>query len=454
MRTGNSHRRFGGLSDITRRGLIKATGASLLLGALPRPLLHAQGAAAALTAQPGEAHLLGPKAPATPLYLFGGTLPGPTLRLKRGDSLDLNFQNKLDEPTSVTFGGYPVPSDMLGVPGLGREAVAAGAGTAIGFPLAEPGTYLYAPFDIGQQARGLAGALVVEEATPPAEDRDLVLVIQDWRLAPDQRIHLTVNGSPAPEIAARAGERVRLRLVNATRGLFLPLKLDDHPCWIIAIDGRPAEPFPPSEGRLLMAPGSRVDLLVDLVKPPGALLALALEMADGEVPLASLAYSSDSALRVNALPAPQALPTLAGVPQPKLSGAATFSLDIGDQPVTEFAAEPLARVAPGRSVLAQITNRSAGTASVHLYGHAARLLDTLDDGWKPWWHDTVGVAAGKTIRLAFVAGAPGRWPLLARRGGDGVPLALGWFETAGEPVQPAEPTIAHPAIPMPPKKPR
>ncbi|WP_246702843.1 multicopper oxidase family protein [Starkeya sp. ORNL1] len=452
----------------TRRSLIMAAGrslgASLIIGALPKPPALAQDASAALAAQLGEAHLLGPAAPATPLFTYGGSLPGPTLRQKLGDDFGFQFQNRLSEPTALSFGGYPVPANMLGVPGLSGQAVAPGANTDIRFPLTEAGTYLYAPFDAGQAARGLAGALVVEDATPPEADRDLVLVIQDWRLAPDQRIHLTVNGSPAAKLAARAGERVRLRIVNATRGLFLPLKLDDHPCWIISIDGRPAEPFPPSEGRLLMAPGSRVDVLVDLVKPPGAQLALALEMADGEVPLAALAYSAEAALRTTPLPAPQALPMANAAAQPKLAGATRLTLEFGDEPAPNFLPEALASVAAGRTLVATVTNRSASTASVHLYGHAARLLDTLDDGWKPWWHDTVGVASGKTIRLAFIARAPGRWPLVARRGGDGVPLALGWFETTGQatPGQaisgqstPADAAPAdQPAIPMPPKKPR
>lgn len=447
----------------TRRHLITSAGcslgASIILSALPKPFAFAQ-AGATLAAQPGEARLLGPDAPATPLYTYGGTLPGPTLRQKLGEQFSLQFQNRLGEQTAVSFGGYPVPAGMLGIPGFAGDAVAQNASTDIRFPLAESGTYLYGPFDAGQAARGLAGALVVEEASPPEADRDLVLVIQDWRLAPDQRIHLTVNGSPAARLAARAGERVRLRIVNATRGLFLPLKLDDHPCWIIAIDGRPAEPFPPSEGRLLMAPGSRVDVLVDMVKPPGAQLALALEMADGEVPLAAIAYGNDAALRATPLPAPRALPMANGAAQPKLAGAEQLKLEFGDEPATGFLPEALASVAPGRTIVATITNRSTSTASVHLYAHAARLLDTLDDGWKPWWHDTVGVAAGKTIRLAFIARAPGRWPLIARRGGDGVPLALAWFETTGQagaagtaPADAAE-TDSQAPIPMPPKKPR
>lgn len=448
----------------TRRHLMtgagRGLGASFILSALPKPFAFAQAGPATLAAQPGEARLLGPDAPATPLYTYGGTLPGPTLRQKLGEQLALQFQNRLAEPTAVSFGGYPVPASMLGIPGFAGNAVAPNASADIGFPLAESGTYLYAPFDVGQAARGLAGALVVEEASPPEADRDLVLVIQDWRVAPDQRIHLTVNGSPAARLAARAGERVRLRIVNATRGLFLPLKLDDHPCWIIAIDGRPAEPFPPSEGRLLMAPGSRVDVLVDLVKPPGAQLALALEMADGEVPLAALAYGNDAALRATPLPAPRALPMANGAAQPRLAGAEQLKLEFGDEPATAFLPEALASVAPGRTIVATITNRSASTASVHLYAHAARLLDTLDDGWKPWWHDTVGVATGKTIRLAFITRTPGRWPLIARRGGDGVPLALGWFETTGQAgaagAQPADAPEAdsQAPIPMPPKKPR
>lgn len=445
----------------TRREVLGAVGGAAALVVTSNRLVQAQagltlptGQLTALTAQPGSVRLFGPSAPATDLLTYAGAVPGPVLKARLGQDLTFELRNQLAEPTSLAFGGYPVPGPMLGVPGVQGTPIAPSGSAQIRIPLTEPGTYIYAPFDIAQAARGLGGALIVEDPARPEADRDVTLFIQDWRVDPGQQVHLTVNGSPASEIPARAGERVRLRLVNATRGLFLPLRLDDHPAFIIAIDGRPAEPFPPAEGRLLMAPGGRVDVVVDLVKSPGSKLGLALEMPDGEVPLASLAYSAEAPLRNVALPPPRALPMADGGDQPKLAAAQRISLEFNDEPALAFRSEALAKVTPGTTIVATLTNRSSGTASIHLFGHAARLLDSMDDGWKPWWHDTVGLASGRTLRLALVARAPGRWPLVVRRGGDGIPLALAWFETAGEAAPlPTEPEIPQAPIPMPPKKP-
>ena len=51
-----------------------------------------------------------------------------------------------------------------------------------------------------------------------------------------------------------------------------------------------------------------------------------------------------------------------------------------------------------------LTNRSTIATVVHLHGHHVRLLDRLDDGWKPYWLDTLAVAPGQTERVAFARG--------------------------------------------------
>ena len=54
-------------------------------------------------------------------------------------------------------------------------------------------------------------------------------------------------------------------------------------------------------------------------------------------------------------------------------------------------------------------NRTAAAMVIHLHGHSVRLLDNLDDGWKPFWLDTLLVAPQQTARIAFVADSPGKW---------------------------------------------
>jgi FtsP/CotA-like multicopper oxidase with cupredoxin domain len=72
-------------------------------------------------------------------------------------------------------------------------------------------------------------------------------------------------------------------------------------------------------------------------------------------------------------------------------------------------------------VVLTFSNRADVAQSVHVHGHAFRLLDRLDDGWKPYWLDTLTLGARQTDRVAFLADNPGKWligaqPLAAQRG--------------------------------------
>ena len=68
-----------------------------------------------------------------------------------------------------------------------------------------------------------------------------------------------------------------------------------------------------------------------------------------------------------------------------------------------------------------LVNKTAALQMVHLHGHSVRLLDKLDDGWKPFWLDTVAVPPQETARVAFVADNPGKWLIETQS-------ASSWFE--------------------------
>jgi FtsP/CotA-like multicopper oxidase with cupredoxin domain len=63
---------------------------------------------------------------------------------------------------------------------------------------------------------------------------------------------------------------------------------------------------------------------------------------------------------------------------------------------------------------------------VHVHGHHFRLLDRLDDGWKPYWLDTL-VVGGRTERVAFVADNPGRWLIQCRSLEQPASMGAAWF---------------------------
>ena len=108
-------------------------------------------------------------------------------------------------------------------------------------------------------ARGLYGALIVEEPAPPRADRDEVLLIDDWRLTGDAGIHesfgammdlshagrignwVTVNGAGELRLPVKRRERLRLRLVNTADARIFTLGLTGMEGWIVALDGQPLD---------------------------------------------------------------------------------------------------------------------------------------------------------------------------------------------------------------------
>ena len=86
---------------------------------------------------------------------------------------------------------------------------------------------------------------------------------------------------------------------------------------------------------------------------------------------------------------------------------------LGNLKPLEPGGPPLFSVARGRAVTLAIRNASGVPQVVHVHGHSFRLLDRLDDGWKPYWMDTL-VVGEQTERIAFVAANPGKWLIECR----------------------------------------
>jgi FtsP/CotA-like multicopper oxidase with cupredoxin domain len=74
-----------------------------------------------------------------------------------------------------------------------------------------------------------------------------------------------------------------------------------------------------------------------------------------------------------------------------------------------------------------LTNRAEFATVFHLHGHHFRLLDRLDDGWKPFWLDTLAVEPGQTLRIAFLAEYAGRWPIEQVATDWAAPLMVRWY---------------------------
>jgi FtsP/CotA-like multicopper oxidase with cupredoxin domain len=83
----------------------------------------------------------------------------------------------------------------------------------------------------------------------------------------------------------------------------------------------------------------------------------------------------------------------------KINGRASSGLD----------GPPLFSVRKGTPVSLGLVNKSLFDAVIHVQGHVVRLLHDLDDGWDPYWRDSVVAPERATKHIAFVADNPGKW---------------------------------------------
>nr|WP_230532911.1 multicopper oxidase family protein [Microvirga roseola] len=375
------------------------------------------------------------------VWTFDGVL-GPVLRIRHGEELRLALANETALPLSLHFQGVHGPNAMDGVGGFTQKPVLPGERFGYRFTPPDSGTFLVRPCVLGGSAepmeRGLSALLIVEETEPPPADQDVAVLVDDWLLkedgslasfepsseaAPAGRLGswLSVNGQSAPQrVEARPGGRVRLRLANACNARSMRLRLDGLKASVIAVDGQPAGSFEPFQASLPFAPGSRYDVLLDLPSEAGAKGAVMALIGEG-LPLVEIVASGD---RHPALPAVARLSPNPRLPEViRLQDATRKDVVItGDprEPNVPWAingapgspsASPLIRVKRGCPIVLALTNRTPLTQVMHLHGHAFRLLHPLDDGWEPYFLDTVQVGENRTVRIAFVADNPGRWLL-------------------------------------------
>ncbi|MGQ0677351.1 MAG: multicopper oxidase family protein [Rhodospirillales bacterium] len=452
---------------LTRRRLIEAA-AALPLAASAWPAFAAPSRREfQLTARPAEAKLVGADNPATPVWTYNGAQPGPVIRARRGDSLKIAVKNELPQETTVHWHGVRVPNAMDGVPHLTQKPIAPGASFAYEFAVPDAGTYWYHPHAMSheQVPRGLYGALIVDEDSPPPVDRDELWVLADWRLDNQARLAadfgnfrdlshdgrlgntVTLNGREVETWGLSAGERVRLRLINACSARIFALEFKEHRPLAIALDGQAVEPRAAEGGRVVLAPGERADLILDALGRPGQ----RSSVVDAFDPrrayrLVDLAYG-EKRLRDGPLPppprlAPNALsePDLAKAERHKIAftggmmgGPFEARLDgetldpralagrgkfwaingaAGADHHAGHAMDPLLTFARGSHHVLELANDTAWHHPIHLHGHFFRVLAV--DG-KPLaardWRDTATMHPRSRMDIALVADNPGDWML-------------------------------------------
>lgn len=356
---------------------------------------------------------------------YGGSVPGPTLRLREGDTVRLRFHNRTPEHTSLHLHGLPLPpevDDPFGhlMPGESRLL-------EFTVPAGSAGTAWYHPHAHGSVARqlfaGLAGAVVVQgpaDAEPGLRDADdHLLVLKDLavsggRVTPHTFLDMQgrhgalklVNGQHRPVLTARRG-LLRLRLVNASTARPYRLAFDDLPLHLIATDGGLVE-RPVALRELLLAPGERAEVLVRPSAPgtyPLRLLPYDNGVAAHTEPETLLTLRVPPGLRAAPLPG-----TLATVERLDLRTAAVRREVVFD---TSF---PLRHRVNGRSFDAtradftgrlgtlevwELVNRHAFDHPFHLHSYPFQVIERNGTP-EPFraWRDVVNLRSNDRVRIA------------------------------------------------------
>ena len=231
---------------------------------------------------------------------INGTSPGPIIRLKEGQNVRLAVTNALKEDSSIHWHGLLLPFQMDGVPGVSFPGIKPGQTFLYDFPVRQSGTYWYHSHSGLQEAMGMYGAIVIDPAGPDpvAYDREHVILLADWsfmhphtilrklkaqggyfnmqkqtlsglikgqdqsaaerRMWAEMRMdptdisdvtgstyHYLVNGHDSGANWTglfTPGERVRLRIINASAMTNFNVRLPGLPMTVVAADGQNVQP--------------------------------------------------------------------------------------------------------------------------------------------------------------------------------------------------------------------
>ncbi|HDS1747755.1 copper resistance system multicopper oxidase [Pseudomonas sp. M2] len=113
---------------------------------------------------------------------INGSVPGPILRWREGDTVTLRVRNRLKQDTSIHWHGIILPANMDGVPGLSFHGIAPDGMYEYKFKVHQNGTYWYHSHSGLQEQSGVYGALVIDAKDPEpfVYDRDYVVMLSDW----------------------------------------------------------------------------------------------------------------------------------------------------------------------------------------------------------------------------------------------------------------------------------
>lgn len=452
---------------INRRTFLKAAagaalGACLPAGLASRSLAKAQGPVREFRFSASPATVsLGPGAEFK-AWTYNGRVPGPEIRVKQGETVRVVLKNYLPEGTTIHWHGIPLQNAMDGVPRVTQAPVMPGETFVYEFEARIPGSFLYHSHARYQLDQGLYGPLIIEPSkADESYDREYTLVLEDWvmrdgggtarteRRPPMGMMHgrgrrrdprlqdrgplwepiydgYAVNGRIYPEIetlVVTKGDRVKLRLINASSATVYHLRLAGHVMTVTHADGNPVRPVDTDVLRIGM--GERYDIVFEAGNP-GHWLLSAADTGFGEdrlrIPLLYKGVQMDKAdpprfhrgLRFASyadLAARHPKGTAAGAAvryyDQLLSGGMHADFWTINGQVYPDAEELM--VTKGKRVRLRYGNHSMMLHPMHLHGHFFRVVNPALPPELWVLKDTIIVDPMQRIEVEFTADNPGRW---------------------------------------------
>ena len=380
---------------------------------------------------------------------FNGRLPGPELRMHRGDLVEVTLRNEdVEDGVSIHWHGVDVPNAEDGVSGVTQDAVMPGKSYTYRFRPDQAGTFWYHTHQVSADnvARGLYGPLVILPRRAETQGFDFTAVVHNFSGVDV----LGTSDRPVRE-AVPPGTDVRVRLVNSDN-FTRRFVLSGTPFRVAAIDGVDVNgPTPISGRRLELGAGGRYDVVFTMPEEP-----VRLGLVDSPV---ALTFSRDGSVDLPPVSFDRSFdPATYGRPTPVPtrfdrsfdldidSSLAFFDGDFGYQWTVNggvFPDTPVYSVREGDRVKMRIANDSGDVHPMHLHGHHFRVLsrDGTPVRGSPWWVDTLNVQSGEEYEVAFRADNPGVWMLhchILGHAADGLNMHLAYegyrtpFEVGGE----------------------
>ena len=421
--------------------------------------------------QKAQASLLETPDKFTDVWAYNGIVPGPVIHARKGQEISIEVFNQLDQPTSIHWHGIRIDNKMDGVAYLTQDPIQPGESFIYTFTPPDAGTYWYHPHNRTweQLSRGLYGTLIVhDDAKPQDFDRDIPIIADDWRLENDGPIHeeslgslrdwshagrlgniLTLNGKPYENLEVVAGERIRLRFINAANARIMRFGIEGIRPWLVALDGQPIDPVKLSTKGVVIAPAQRADLVIDVKGVQGDKIAI-LETSSADALISGYLDIVEGATPPKKTTVQKLIPNM--IPKPDLASATKIDLLMsggamrfltssrfkgeeidgrelarthrqlwafnGQAGMTD---EPLFVAKKGETISMKLINETAWPHAIHLHGHHFRIiakgpltsaiLSSIEDEEKDAHRDTVLIQRDEIVEIAFVADNPGKWML-------------------------------------------